>query len=291
MKKLKLLTLLLIAIGALSISNVKATDAIVGKNVTMTQQEFDNLKSQGLSDIYILNISESEFQRLKDITGEVVSKEVKYYKTTYPKNNFYSNTSSLVLPVTEEITEEEYEAIGTVQTRGTEATYETAAKKIETSIASVSGNKYRYTIFVNWKTNPKVRSRDIIAISFKNNVKLSGSTTFSQIACTSTSIASCTSDENHSLKSTSTGIGASFKLQTGTFVTITTGLYFDVTKNTSSTITSQYAVGDYSHATTTVTTAQSNNYTLDSTGITLNSSVINYFDAMGAATATWTGSW
>ena len=68
MKKLKFLTVLLIAVGALNISNVKANEVIEGRNVTMTKEEYENLRSQGFSDFDVLNISESEFNRLKDLS-------------------------------------------------------------------------------------------------------------------------------------------------------------------------------------------------------------------------------
>ena len=164
MKKLKFLTVLLIAVGALNISNVKANEVIEGRNVTMTKEEYENLRSQGFSDFDVLNISESEFNRLKNLKGKIVSEEVKYYKTTYPTSRFYTAT---VKPITEEITKEEYDLIGEVVARDSTNTLETVARKITTTISLVSG-KYRYNISTNWKTLPAVRSYDLIGIGMDN---------------------------------------------------------------------------------------------------------------------------
>lgn len=287
MKNLKFLTMLLIAIGALSISNVKANEVIEGRYVTMTKEEYDNLRSQGFSDFDVLTISESEFNRLKDLKGKIVSQETKYYKTTYPTTRLYTTN---VTPITEEITKEEYDTIGNQLTRGTTTSFETTAKKITTTISEVSG-KYRYNISTNWKTMPPVRSYDLIGIGFNNNVKLSGKTTFAQVFCVTSQVATCSSTTAHSLKNTSTGIGASFVLKSGEYKIITVGLYFDVAKNTSSTITSQIAAGHYIHATSTVPYDPINSISLGNYGIIIDGSMKPYYEFIDPVKSTWSGSW
>ncbi len=288
MKKLKFLTVLLIAVGALNISNVKANEVIEGRNVTMTKEEYENLRSQGFSDFDVLNISESEFNRLKNLKGKIVSEEVKYYKTTYPTSRFYTAT---VKPITEEITKEEYDLIGEVVARDSTNTLETVARKITTTISLVSG-KYRYNISTNWKTMPSVRSYDLIGIGMDNKVKLSGAVTFAQVFCTSTLVSSCSSLTAHNLKKTSTGIGASFVLKSGTYKIITVGLYFDVVKNTSSTITSQKAVGHYVHATEKVPYDPITSIlSIGEYGIIIDSSLQGHYETISTVKATWTGSW
>lgn len=287
MKKLKFLTMLLIAIGALSISNVKANEVIEGRYVTMTKEEYDNLRSQGFSDFDVLTISESEFNRLKDLKGEIVSQETKYYKTTTPAARFYTNN---ITPITEEITKEEYDSIGNQVTRDVSGTLETTARKITTTISEVSG-KYRYNISTNWTAMPPMRSYDIIGIGFNNNVKLSGKTTFAQVFCVTSQVATCSSTTAHSLKNTSTGIGASFVLKSGQYKIITIGLYFDVAKNTSSTITSQIAAGHYIHATSTVPYDPINSISLGNYGIIIDGSMKPYYEFIESVPANWAGSW
>lgn len=288
MKKLKFLTVLLIVVGALNINNANASEVIEGRNVTMTKEEYENLRSQGFSDFDVLNISESEFNRLKDLKGEIVSEEVKYYKTTYPTSRLYEPS---VKPITEEITKEEYDLIGEVVTRDASNTLETVARKITTTISLVSG-KYRYNISTNWKTMPSARSYDLIGIGMESKVKLSGPVTFAQVFCTSTSLSSCSSLTAHNLKSTSTGIAASFVLKSGTYKIITVGLYFDVVKNTSAQITSQKATGHYIHATETVpydpitSIRQIGDY-----GIVIDGTLQGYYETISTVKATWTGSW
>ncbi len=291
MKKFKMLTILLIAIGALSINNVKASDVIVGNYVTMTQEEFDNLKSQGFSEFQILNISESEFERLKDLKGEVVSRVTKYYKTTYPSSNFYTSNASrnTQMPITEEITKEEYDAIGENKSR-VSSPLETAAKNITTTIASVSG-KYRYNISTNWKQMPSARSYDVTGIGYNSNVKLSGTPTFAQVFCTSTLVSSCSSSTAHSIKKASTGVAASFVLKSGTYKTITVGLYFDVVKNTTSTIKSQKAIGHYRHADGNITYDPINSVSVGDYGVIINNEFKPKYEDMPTVDATWNGSW
>ena len=62
--------------------------------------------------------------------------------------------------------------------------------------------------------------------------------------------------------------------------------------NTSSTITSLYAYGDYSHAQQSVTLSQIASYGVyGSGGIVLPSAVQSKFDAINPATVYWTGTW
>lgn len=288
MKKLKFLTVLLIAVGALNISNAKASEVIEGRNVTMTKEEYENLRSQGFSDFDVLNISESEFNRLKDLKGEIVSEEVKYYKTTYPTTRFYTTT---VKPITEEITKEEYDSIGTAVTRDATGTFETVARKITTTISAVSG-KYRYNISTTWKTMPSIRSYDLIGIGMDSKVKLSGPVTFAQVFCSSTSLSSCSSLTAHNLKSTSTGIAASFVLKSGTYKVITVGLYYDVVKNTTATITAQNAIGHYVHAVETVPYDPITSITsIGQYGIIIDGSFLGHYERISTVDANWTGSW
>ena len=76
----------------------------------------------------------------------------------------------------------------------------------------------------------------------------------------------------------------------GNLSKLETTLYFDVKKNTDSTITSLYAAADYSHATKSVTVAQSKKYSVRSNGILLEG-VDAYYDGMSSAVASWYGNW
>ena len=103
--------------------------------------------------------------------------------------------------------------------------------------------------------------------------------------------ASCTTQTNNYYYSvTDDGAGASFQLPTGV-ISIYSILYYSVAKDTNNTITSLRSCGDYAHAITTVTGAQSVLYTLGYDGLYLNANIMDYYDAMNCAEATWSGSW
>lgn len=68
-------------------------------------------------------------------------------------------------------------------------------------------------------------------------------------------------------------------------------MYFDVQKNTSSTIITQYAYGDYAHATKSVSLSKASDYMVTTGGINHSSDSITYYDEISTARATWSGSW
>ena len=70
-------------------------------------------------------------------------------------------------------------------------------------------------------------------------------------------------------------------------------LYFDVTKtNSNSTILYQYAYGDYSHATSTISTTNALNHeVLQSAGIVLDSSISSYYDSINVASVYYEATW
>lgn len=86
-------------------------------NITMNDEQKNNLISLGFSEEQIYYMEEDEFDKNKDLQGIIVSEDTKYIKSTYIyKNNDislvsgYSNFNSLELinVINEEVTEEEY---------------------------------------------------------------------------------------------------------------------------------------------------------------------------------------
>lgn len=220
----------------------------------------------------------------------------KYYKTiTYPENsNLLNSTGNKDNSYTVEITKEEFENYNPnnliIPYDVINGYVETDYKKMTTSIVK-NGNNFRYKVVLNWKTMPKTRSFDIIGIGFQSNVKYKQqSINFVQKYCYSSG--QCKNDYNYSAYLGKNGVGAKFELPKGTLKTLNQTLYFDVVKtNSSNTITSQYAYGDYSHATKTISQPNSEKYSVDFGGINLDSSIVNYYDAIDSATAVWSGTW
>ena len=221
-----------------------------------------------------------------------VAVDVKYYKTVTIYNNASNINYLTSYPVstTYNITKEEYYSSddNNVNVQPLSSTYvETTYKRLTTSISS-NGSYYRYKAVLYWKKIPKVRSYDIIGIGRYGSVKVKGTPSFSLKSCTSEK---CTTTASAVKMNFTNGSGASFKIPTGSLISLQATYYYDVEKNTDATILTQKAYGDYSHATTTVTSAESQKYQVSSIGISLDSAVYNKYDTIDTATATWTGSW
>lgn len=218
--------------------------------------------------------------------------EVKYFKTIIYNYGFSDTKSLMYNPLeknfsfTQEITAEEYNlmtpSLGEISLNGSGYT-ETNYKKMTTTILK-NGTKYKYQVLLNWKLIPATRSYDIIGIGHYKSVKLSGSADF---LLTYNSTTSKTAD----IFTSSTGTTATFKIPSGNISSLSAKLSFNVEKNVNATILKQIAVGDYAHSTTKIDLAAAKKHSVGSTGIIHENSVINYFDNMSGATATWTGNW
>ena len=137
---------------------------------------------------------------------------------------------------------------------------------------------------------PATRSYDVIGISYPSNVKLGSAMVFTQEYCTATG--ACYSNRSHNPEVRVNGAATIFPLPTGSLSMLNQTMYFDVAKNTSSTITTQYVEGDYRHAQSSV--ALSNvfgTYAAYGSGIILTSSVSSKYDSISLARAQWTENW
>ena len=227
------------------------------------------------------------------VCADTVHETTKYYKIV----NLVGNDSLVYglrsYPYYEEITEQEYNEVdkesGYVVPLGYSDGYvETNYKRMTSSIRS-NGSYYRYKVILDWKTIPSTRSYDIIGIGFPSSVKKYGDLYFVQNYCYSTG--TCTSSTSHSEYSGNNGVGVSFQLPSGTLSSLKQTLYVDMTKNNNlNTITTQYAYGDYAHAVEIVSNVNSK-YTVSTSGIVLNSSIIDSYDSISTARATWSGTW
>lgn len=215
---------------------------------------------------------------------KVVSETHKYYESL----NYYNSFGDLELTVTNEIDEEKYNS-DTASILGLSTTTETTYKKMTTTI-STSGSYYRYKVVLNWKNMPKVRSYDVIGIGFYKSVTPKSNAVFSQEYCVSSS--DCTTSSTNTLAQVSGGVSSIFKLPSSTsIVSLKQTLYVDVKKNVTSTITSQVAVGDYSHATKTSNSSIASNHDISISGIIFTDTSVDYYDEIDYAKATWSGSW
>ena len=217
---------------------------------------------------------------------------IKYFKTTtIIDNNKIMSADKLPLSYTEEITEEEYNSADVNQTSVTKGnvTIENSYEKLTVSITTI-GSYYRYNADLEWKTMPSTRSYDTIGIGFPSSVKKLGGLYFEQTYCTSASNCSTSTSYVYSYSSTN-GVGVTFQQPSGSLYSLNHHMHFNVTKNTTATITSQHAYGDFAHAISSVSLTNAKKYTVSPSGIVFQSGVSSYYNNIGVAEATWYGTW
>ena len=267
----------------------KASDYIINNNsIKISTEEYNNLINLGFTEKEIFNMSAVEYENNKDLIGEIVSSDIKYYKTV----TFYNDANEQVAKNDIEISEDEYSFANsnTMSSHGLIVGYtETNYKKMTTNIISLS-NKYRYKVSLEWKNMPSTRSYDIIGIGIDSSVYIYSNIYFQQNYCYNDG--SCSSSVISTPKKTNTGGAASFKLPTSSSISdLSSYLYFTVDKSSDNTLSELNAYGDYSHATSSIDSESAKNYSINSAGIVLNSSIYNKYDEIQLAHARWTGSW
>lgn len=271
--------LISILVLTLSVGKVSASEYINYYGITMTTQEYDNLINLGFNEDEIYYMSEETFEQNKDFESTLVAKEQKYYKTVYTDLNGNSYST--------EVTKDEYDNQSLLNARGTVVT---EYKNMVSTISRNSNNTFRYKVSLAWRIIPATRSYDIIGIGFVDNVYISSLVNFNYHYCDSYDDCT-TSTLFYDKKELSTGGSAVYKVPSGDVVQLSANLYYDVSKNTSSTITSLRMYGDYAHATSTVQPDNYTNHTVNANGLQLYSSIISYYDAIPYADSTWVGSW
>ena len=259
-EKLSYMVLALFVFGFCS-NSILALDSIYMTNkngIEMTEVEYNNLLNLGFNDNEIQYMFETEFLANKDLIGEVVSQEI----TNIYDNNFVNPFAM------------------------TPGYISTAYRTLTTTIVSVNG-KYRYKVSMEWQQIPSARSYDVIGIGIDSNVSIYSDVYFQQNFCYSAN--NCSSSQVFTRKITSTGGSATFQLPSASLVSMNSYMYFDVQKNTTSTITQLNAYGDYAHATQTVSLNNAINHSINRGGISHANSGL--YDTFTVAKAVWTGSW
>ena len=148
---------------------------------------------------------------------------------------------------------------------------------------------FRYHTTLNWKLIPSTRSYDIIGIGFFNTLEPSG-IYFEENYCRSSS--ECYQNTSYYRFIGLQGVGAMFKVPSGTLTELSQYLEFNIAKkNSGSTITYQVAAGDYRHATSSIPYEDAKDFTITLGGVQLDNSIANYYDTLTVADAIWTGTW
>lgn len=230
---------------------------------------------------------------------ELVATKTKYFKTTVVlstsevmRNSGLGEISS----ITTEITKEEYDNVDVNSESAANSersiistTIETTYKMLTTDMYKRNDYYFRYHTTLTWKKIPSTRSYDIIGIGFLNTLEPSG-IYFEENYCRSSS--ECYQNTSYYEFIGLQGVGAMFKVPSGTLTELEQYLEFDVAKkNSSSTLTYQIAAGDYRHATSSIPYEDAKDFSITLGGVQLDSSIVNYYDTITVADAEWTGTW
>lgn len=261
--------------------------------ISMTEQQYQNLKEQGFSDFEIEYMTEEEFNKRKDIEATLEATSEQYYKKEIKQDGTVIESIA---------TEEEYEAfdpsMSDVGLYSLVTGYvETTMLKLTTTISKVDDYNYMFKTTMESKLIPTVRHYDVIGIGFSNSSIYAESDTMEQYdtTCYMTS-SDCSTKSIPTFKVFDTGVGARYNLDTSLFAeTILSRLYYNVRKlSGAGTITQLDAYGWYRHATSdSVTSSQASAFTVTREGISFSSSTVDgNFDELPAAShAIWNGSW
>lgn len=217
---------------------------------------------------------------------------IKYYKiTTITNNNNVMSFGNVPTSYTEEISEEEYDMASSNQVSmiNGNVTIENSYAMLTTSISTI-GSYYRYNADIQWKSIPSTRSYDVIGIGFPSNVKKLGGLYFEQVYCTSSTSCNTSTSYLYSYSGTN-GVGITFKQPNGSLYSLRHHMHFNVTKNTTATITAQHAYGEFAHANSSISLENAKKYVVNANGIVFNSGVGSYYSKLGIAEATWYGTW
>lgn len=211
-------------------------------------------------------LTQEQLNFVKNETNLTKTTETKYIKT----DEFYDRTGNLIERVETELSEEEalnYEEEPT--TYAWNVTHTTSMKKLYMQVVSGSASTKIVTLTNTWLSLPSVRSFDVIALRPETNSMT--------INVNSSSISGYQKWDgniiNYNSGSDNTKISSSFTGRGGI------GISMNIVDDVSSTLENSMTVyflcgastftiaGTYQHATSTVTLAQSKNYSFSSSGL------------------------
>lgn len=226
--------------------------------IVISEEEYNNfLKVRSHESIMVMN--EDDYIKLKSLDYSNVMTETKYIETTY--------NPSLNLTTERELTKYEYENYGQTNNNSRlssgSVTYETTAKELILSV--LGGSTYNYTtLTATWKYIPTTRSFDVIGFLGDGFEFRNGSQNGEQIYITNgnyTVIDYAWNGTN--IKKFDEGFGISMNIVNNDITFLQLFAECDIKQTT------QYGsiLASYQHAISSVSLANSQNFTLGSTGL------------------------
>ncbi len=264
------LFIVFIVIMGLSISKVEAHQFTNYFGIQMTTDEYFTLLNLGFTDDEIYYMDVDTFNENKDLDAELIAQTNKYYKIVTP---MYGQSYVTEVSQSEALNQSQIQPLGQVMTEYIN----------EISTISANGSRYRYKNTVNWLNPPDDKNYDIIAIGFINSVYISSLVYYKHTYADSNG-AWHNSTLYYDKKNTATGGSVVYKLP-DPFYGLSAMIYFDVSKNTTDTLTSISICGDYAHSLSNLTQYQAANHAINSGGIQLDLSVYSYYDEIPCAPA------
>lgn len=273
-----------IVVVSIFMINIERPQALHGSytnyyGIEMTNDEYFTLVNLGFTDDEIYYMTEETFDENKDLDATLLTVNHKYFKITEPMYGTQTVT---------EVTEQQFlqqtmnlgnEPLGVVDTSYIH----------EVSTISQNGAKYRYKDSVSWYSIPDNKSYDVTGIGFEDSVYIDSSVYF-KYAYINGSGNYTSSTLYYDKKSTAYGGSAVYKIPS-TLSSLSSTIYFDVSKNTTDTLTNLSFCGDYAHSLVHVTSTQAANHNIGTGGINFDPSVYNYFNQIPCAYASVNVTW
>lgn len=285
MKKILIITSIFLS-SIILVPRVNASETFYTNNlnVNMTEEQYNMLSTKVSEDI-IANLSQEEFDSaisdLDNIEEEVIEM---YVQTTY-----YTDPAGNEHYYEEEITEDEYENFNPIQPMSDCSTgaacWETNAKKVYLAIGSFPEEKsYMYILTNTWKSIPKVKSFDVIALRWNiNGGNFTVTNYYGFQEYDSSSIRYAKGGDNS--KATSDGVGISMNIVDSTSSSLLNQLVVHGYYTSYTDVVVAILYGTYQHATSNLTLSQSKSYSFSNSGLGnvlyySNSTIRNAYDGM-----------
>lgn len=279
-----------IILSALSIECVNAKEFVNKNGIYISNEQYNSLKNF-LDDKTIENLTESDFEILKDKSWNVTDTQSIYVKQV---TNYINNIPRI--SEQELLTEEQYNNVEetNISTYGNsgKSVWETTYKKIDIMLYTSSGTSYNVMLMdLEWKKMPSVRSFDVMAMLGKNFTFNSGTgyVNISYKIGVSNYESTITSSNTNVYKNTGAGISFVVKLPTDSDLSA-----YNLSMTAVGTVTNtsnSKVYGTYQHSQKNITQTQAMSHTYSTSGLGgvltySDSAITNSYDNMQGVVAT-----
>ena len=262
-------------------TSVNAEETITTySGITMTEEQHDNLKELGFSELAIDQMEKKVFEENKDLQVDSQSEVTKYYEIketpTSDQNSSLSKTSEETESyISTELSEEEYfkkvkESTDEPQVQSLSTTDQssTSYRRLTTSIQKIGTETRFYEKFI-WDKIPKTRSYDMLSVSLDSTFTPKSGTQYAQQLWTTThrtyggiyGDSANYSSSSSKWKKSGAGYGVKMNLKNDTTTMkvyeLEGYMYYKIARSSSVVPNYINAYGSYAHAKTSVSSSYS----------------------------------